>query len=425
MQGLYDLNNDDGDIAFELECDEATTDIKRTCTDDGETDCDDADEVKGVYGRIGNVYDMRTFSPMSHRIDIDVVSEELSGSSIDITLNMDCTNLKRCPNDCSARGACNPDFGVCSCQPSDFHHYTSVFYGSACEYKHCPNDCSGTGSCNRISGECTCWDRYYDAEDPRNASTISSEGTAHFPCRKVICDDGPHPRSLIPVRERSFHCLSLSIHCISLLFRCLSAVPKMVRRSEQDRPNLDAMQCGECAFADNSTQCAPVDFMSPTAMLALELDWDAIVVRNSFLRNNDSAYADMYDSSSPAAQEATQAIADEVNAVLSPLSLTAGLADITITCHICESGEKKTPPFCCSTAAVPSKTMPFLAFCRVGRLVVHDPRGPAIPSGLPPRSAEDWRLGCRGLLHHRRGAGAGGRWVRAGLGSAQHDGGRG
>lgn len=290
MQGLYDFNTDSGDIAFEVACEEAVIDIRRTCDDDDETDCPNADEVKGVYGRIGNVYDMRTFSPMNHRFNIDVEVEKRSGASVDITLNMDCQNLKRCPNDCSFRGVCNPDFGRCACQPADWYNHTSVFYGSACEYKHCPNDCSGTGTCDHISGECTCWDRYYDAHDL-------------FPCTKVICDDGPHPRSTNP-----------------------------------DRPNLDAMECGRCTMPYNNSYCEPVDFMSPTAMFSVELDWDAIVRRNSHLASNETADATMYDHGSPAYRETQLMIAAEVTNTIAPLNLVASPDLVRITCFIVESG---------------------------------------------------------------------------------------
>eukprot|EP01052_Picozoa_sp_SAG31_P005829 SAG31_NODE_262_length_18842_cov_22.033346_12_plen_1436_part_00 len=292
MQGLYDFNTDDGDITFELDCGdmEAITDIKRTCDDEEETDCPHADEVKGVYGRIGNVYDLRDFSPMNHRFYIDIEVQDRSGTSVDITLNMDCADLKRCPNDCSARGACNPDFGLCACQPSFFYNYTSVYYGSACEYMRCPNDCSGTGTCDRISGECTCWDRYYSADD-------------HFPCTKVVCDDGPHPRSTNP-----------------------------------DRPNPDAMECGRCHLPYNNSYCEPVDFMSPTAVFNLQLNWDALVRQNMFLADNETADATMYDPTSPAAIESNRMISAELNQLIAPLHLVVNPELVSIDCVIVESG---------------------------------------------------------------------------------------
>ena len=44
--------------------------------------------------------------------------------------------------ECSARGACDRDSGLCGCFPG----YT----GSACQRTHCPKDCSGHGTCKTL-----------------------------------------------------------------------------------------------------------------------------------------------------------------------------------------------------------------------------------------------------------------------------------
>ena len=46
------------------------------------------------------------------------------------------------PIQCSGRGKCNADNGVCECDTG--------FYGLACERTLCPADCSGHGTCHSI-----------------------------------------------------------------------------------------------------------------------------------------------------------------------------------------------------------------------------------------------------------------------------------
>jgi hypothetical protein len=259
------LSTDDGDIIFEAECDEAITDIARECDHDddtcvigGECDCEDANDVKQVYGRIGNVYDLRTFSPMAHRINVEALSGAVSGSSVDITLNMDCLNLRRCLNDCSRRGICNPDSGTCTCEPQKFYQHPSPYFGADCSRTNCPNDCSGMGTCDTVTGQCTCKDRHHAPNPTEDESK---------PCTHVKCNDGPFPGK---------------------------------------------MECGTCTLGPDG-KCLPVDFLAPTVIMALEINMGML---SEFLdasyttEDNITNLEAMFDPTSPAGRGARALITE-------------------------------------------------------------------------------------------------------------------